>query len=68
MINPKKLIGVKILKAEIKGIEGCDDKPFLILETDKGKFKINSWYGGYTGRSNDEYPRYISIEDIEEEG
>jgi hypothetical protein len=32
----EELKGKNIIKAEIKGIEGCDDKPFLFLTMEDG--------------------------------
>jgi hypothetical protein len=44
-----------------------DDEPYLFLEmTDGTLFKITSSYGGYTGGSKDEYPAFISIEEVKE--
>jgi hypothetical protein len=63
----KELIGKKIVKAEIKGIESCDDKPYLFLTMDDGSiFKIIAEYGRYTGNSQDEYPRFIKIKKLVE--
>ena len=41
-----------------------DDEGWLLLElTDGSKCVVYSWYGGYTGDSEDEYPTGISITD-----
>jgi len=60
------LIGKTIIKAEIKKIsEMFDDEPYLFLTMDNGEiFKITADYGGYTGNSEDEYKRFISIDKI----
>lgn len=60
----KKLIGEKIKSARILCHlkEGCDGKNLLILKMESGKtFYIQGGYGGYTGKSCDEYYEYISI-------
>lgn len=60
--NDKKLIGKTIVNVERKGIEGYDDTPFIILSFSDGAtacFEGN--YGGYTGRSEDEYIRFIKL-------
>ena len=63
----KELIGKKIIKAEIKGIEGYDDMPYLFLTMEDGSiFKVTSYYDRYTGKSNDEYPRFIKVEELGE--
>jgi hypothetical protein len=47
---------------EQEEIEGWDDVPILELETSDGSiFIIEADYGGYTGGSYDEYPRFITI-------
>ncbi len=60
----KELIGKKIINAKIKGInKKYDDKPYLFLTMNTGEvFKIIASYGRYTGKSDDEYPRFINIE------
>ena len=70
-MNPEDLIGKTIVKAEIRGYpknkygKEFDDKPFLDLEfDDKSKKRIVAYYGWYTGESEDEYPRFIRIEDV----
>jgi len=58
----EKLIGKTIIKIERKGIEGYDDTPYIILTFSDGStacFEGN--YGGYTGRSEDEYFRFITL-------
>jgi hypothetical protein len=68
-----ELIGKTIKKAEylkIKKVDedgtvydaGYDDEPFLKLEMEDGSiFTIIADYGGFTGRSQGEYGRFISI-------
>jgi hypothetical protein len=65
----KELIGKTIKSAEIKKIkEEYDDTPYLDIEfTDGSKIRIIAEYGGYTGKSEDEYPRFINIKEIEDE-
>ena len=59
-----KLIGKKIVEARIEGIKNCDDKPFLVLKMSDGtEFRICAYYGFYTGKSHDEYPRFIKIKE-----
>jgi hypothetical protein len=66
-MEEQKLIGKRIVKAEIKGIEGFDDMPYLFLTMEDGSiFKVTSCYDGYTGKSNDEYPRFIKVEELGE--
>lgn len=61
----EQLIGKAITSAKVTGIDGCDDMPFLELEFSDGtKCVIEAYYGGYTGKSVDEYPRYISVGDV----
>lgn len=56
----KDLIGKTIKSAKIRGIKGCDDKPYLDLEfTDNTSVTFVATYGSCTGESNDEYPRFI---------
>ena len=56
-----KLVGKTIKTVQYRGVEGYDDEPYLDIEfTDGTKVTVYSTYGGYTGRSVDEYPRYIS--------
>lgn len=71
-MDEKELIGKKIIKAEIRKLpkddyrdDEYDDEPILFLEMEDGtKFKIVANFGGYTGKSEDEYPRYIFVEKI----
>ena len=45
-----------------------DDEPYLFIEFNDGtKIKIISTYGGYTGKSEDEYQRFILVRNITEE-
>jgi hypothetical protein len=64
-MEPHELIGKTIKTAVIVGIsEEFDDKPFLDLEfTDGVKIRIEAEtdFHGYTGNSENEYPRVISI-------
>lgn len=60
-----ELIGKTITSAKITGVENCDDYPYLELEFSDGtKTVITASYGGYTGKSEDEYPCYISVGDV----
>jgi len=66
-MEEQKLIGKRIIKTEIKGIEGFDDMPYLFLTMEDGSiFKITSYYDRYTGKSNDEYQRLIKVEELGE--
>jgi len=58
-----ELKGKTINKAWIEGIKkSYDDEPYLFLEMKDGSvFQITANYGGYTGESEDEYPRVISV-------
>ena len=39
-----------------------DDEPFLdIVFSGGSKCTVEAQYGGYTGESEDEYPRYLTI-------
>lgn len=50
------LIGKTIENAEVIGTEEFDDVDYLLLTfTDGSSEKIAPSYGGYTGRSRDEY-------------
>jgi len=56
------LIGKTIATAEVSGMPGYDDTPYLTLTfEDNTSITIVADYGGYTGNSEDEYPRYISV-------
>jgi hypothetical protein len=73
---PGPLYGKRIVRAWVGGIdqgagqyssilkdEKYDDEPFFYIELDTGEiFRFVSFYGGYTGNSDDEYPRYIRLE------
>ena len=60
----KKLIGKTIINAEIMGKKGCDDMGWLLLTFSDGtEATVVSSYGGYTGRSEDEYPTCIIVTD-----
>lgn len=79
-MDTKELIGKKILNAEIielykdcfgnKHKEGeFDDRPILRLTMeDNSIFEVISDYGGYTGDSQDEYPRLINVRKVEDNG
>ena len=63
----KDLIGKTITEAEIMKMPAYDDDGWLRLTfTDGTKAVIVASYGGYTGRSEDEYPTRIDITDDEE--
>lgn len=65
-MEEKELIGKTIVSAIRKGIEGYDDEPYLeLVFNDNTKVTISAGYGMYTGKSEEEYPRYIGIGDIE---
>ncbi len=54
--------GKTIKSYRINGIQGYDDMPFLTLYfTDGSSVVIEANYGGYSGRSEDEYRRYIEV-------
>jgi hypothetical protein len=60
----KNLVGEKIKSARIvcHMTEGCDGENLLILEMESGKtFYIEGGYGGYSGKSCDEYYEYIEV-------
>ena len=62
MINWTELIGKTIKSISRRGIEGCDDIPYFDIEfTDNTKYTFEADYGGYTGDSQDEYPRFIYL-------
>ncbi len=61
-MDEKLLVGKTITSAEIRGIKGYDDEPYLDLEFNDGtKVTVEASYGGYTGESEDEYPCFIGI-------
>jgi hypothetical protein len=66
---PNRLIGKTIKSAEIKKLsEKYDDEPYLDLTfTDGSSIRIMANYGGYTGKSDGEYPRFILIKENENE-
>lgn len=59
----KELIGKTIKNAEVKGhSEKCDGVNVLVLTMEDGSiFYVVGGYGGYTGKSCDEYPEYIVV-------
>lgn len=62
----KELIGKKIKSAVIIGHSlGCDSENVLVLKmTDGSIFHITGGYGGYTGKSCDEYIETIAVEQV----
>ena len=59
-----KLIGETIKSAKIvcHKKSGCDGENLLILEMESGKtFYIEGGYGGYTGKSCDEYYEWVKV-------
>lgn len=72
-INPKTeqpvwLCGKTIVTAMISRLQPdsdgreFDDEPYLFLSfSDGSEAVVTSSYGGYTGRSEDEYPAFISV-------
>lgn len=66
IIKPTELIGKTIARARIIGHQrGCDSKNLLVLEMVGGeKYYIEGGYGGYTGKSCDEYYEYIGVRKI----
>lgn len=60
--NENQIIGKTIKDFNFKGVHKCDDIPYLeLFFDDNTSVLIHSWYGGYTGKSEDEYPCFISI-------
>ena len=59
----KELIGKTIKSAEIKGhSKDCDGENVLVLTMETGEiFYIIGSYGGYSGKSCDEYRELISV-------
>lgn len=58
----KEIKGKTIEYAEKRGLEMFDDKPYLDIHfTDGSVIAITSYYGDYTGKSEEEYPRYIDV-------
>jgi hypothetical protein len=63
----KTIKTAKFSKIQVEGKDGeyYDDEPYLDLEmTDGSKIRIISYYGGYASHSEDEYPRFIAIEQL----
>lgn len=61
-IKPKELVGAEIISAKLKKHDkNCDSVNVLVLKTDKGTFEIEGTYGGYTGRSCDEYIELVKL-------
>ena len=60
----KELIGETIKSAKIVCHlkSGCDGENLLVIETESGKtFYIQGGYGGYTGKSCDEYYEWVKV-------
>ena len=63
--NFSDLVGKTITAATQKSYVGHDDSGFLLLEfSDNTSALIISTYGSYSGKSLDEYPTNILIEDV----
>jgi hypothetical protein len=57
------IVGKTIARATVYKFKTYDDEPFLKLEfTDDSHCFVIADYGGYTGDSEDEYIRTISIQ------
>lgn len=62
LVSALELVGETIVSARTARVPKCDDEPYLKIKTASGKtFSIEAQYGGYTGGSEDEYPKFISI-------
>ena len=62
------LVGKTIISAKQLRIDTTDDCGFLLLEFDDGtSCYVESFYGGFTGESDDEYPTGIRIMDPNDE-
>jgi hypothetical protein len=62
MITLEDFEGKKIVKIEKMKFKKFDDTGFLKFVFDDGThFIIYSWFGGYTGKSFDEYPTRIGV-------
>jgi len=60
--NADELVGKRIKSATIMGYKEYDDEPILLLIMEDGtQFNVNAGYGGYTGKSEEEYPTYIHV-------
>jgi len=63
--NCHLLIGKTIVSAQYRGIKDYDDMPYLdLVFSDGSKITIKGSYGGYTGKSEDEYYQYISVGEL----
>lgn len=62
-VKPTTLKGKRIKSVSIKGHQtDCDSKNVLVLTmSDDSTYEIEGGYGGYTGRSCDEYIETIEI-------
>lgn len=65
-MKASELIGKRIKSAKISKINNeTDDTPYLDLEFDDGiKVRIIANYGSYTGKSDGEYPRFITVRKV----
>ena len=62
----ERLIGKTIKAVEPLGIKGHDDVPYLLIYfTDGSRAMMEGSYGGYTGKSEDEYIRFIGVTWVE---
>lgn len=60
----KDLIGKTIENVSHKKLKGYDDEGYLELKfTDGTTATVVASYGGFTGKSEDEYPTYIYVTD-----
>jgi len=65
-MSETKLIGetIKSVKIVCHKKTGCDGENLLVLEMESGKiFYVEGGYGGYTGKSCDEYKEHIFVSD-----
>jgi hypothetical protein len=57
------LIGKTIASVKVKKLADKDDQGFLEMQfSDGSQIIIIAGYGGYTGKSEDEYPTYIIVQ------
>lgn len=62
VIHVGDLVGKTIVAAEMKKLKDCDDQGFLLLTfSDQSRALVIASYGGYTGKSEDEYPTYLYL-------
>jgi len=63
----RELAGKTIEKAWTQKNPDTDDEPYLFLKmSDGSEFEVSANYGSYTGNSEDEYPRFISIKKVKQ--